>query len=784
MSKILYICLMAALIVGCKRDDTEIGYNSNEILPLEFSTNGTITRADAADGGTIEEFQFSLIAQSSTTGEPSGSAVYIYDSAYCSLTRAEGGLSVNGASYYLLIASPASEMVDMEGVTGYGYLVEREPTEGESPFYISDPIALKYSGIASYDTNDEGTVEYYYETPLGDVTLNQKRSQVEFKFKSNLGDDLRTVNTLRVKDVYNKGYAYHLDETGVVFSPTYPNDGEINDWNENDDLPKEFQSTTEYEAVIEDSPSYFISANYSASDIAYPTLVVGLENNGATKEVNIPLNIEMVPMHKYTYEINISSMELQVRVSQEGWDTDDVDGGTITEIKNFTVNIDTGEIEWAESKDDTIVDNTVADVVISKEVDFTDKDSNCFIINPEEGNNAYYIPISRIDDFWGNMNYSDAYFAGAYTLNNLGDNWEAVMLWHDFSGSDYELIGNVTFEQAVSSVTGEKCVKVVLPDGFDDPDNHCNICYVVRTKDTQTILWSWHLWITDYNPKDIIDGVIGDYTYDDQAAAYSLNGDTKNEVHRYQDKATESSTSVLNVWSTIYEEKFIMDRNIGARSADFEGYGSLKSTTVTAPGALFYQWGRKDPFPIYGIYVNGYRAESVEGPVSMREAVFHPYRQVYSSTGVWCSDANLQNYTYIWNDVSIRNTNYESGKSLFDPSPQEFCVPQRGVYNDFTGGTLVDETTNGYTFKFYNSYTTIYATAPYDRIYRDIAYFPCPGYRAYSATGYGAQGSAGYVWAASGTSDTVGAILRYYTTAVSNTTYYRSYSFQVRAIQE
>ncbi|MFI3292804.1 MAG: hypothetical protein SNI70_04705 [Rikenellaceae bacterium] len=778
MRKILYICLMAALVVGCKKDNAEIGYNSDEILPLEFSTNGTITRADGTEYETKEELQFSLITQSSTTGAPTASAAYYYDSAEDpSLTRVSDGLAANGNTYYLLIASPASEMVDMEGVTGYGYLVERE-----TPFYISDPIALLCTGVATYKPNDEGVTEYYYETLLDDVSLKQKRSQVEFKFKSNLEDDPRTVNTLRVKDVYDKAYAYYLDETGVVFSPTYPNDGEINDWVGDGVLPKKFKLTAEYEAVIEDSPSYFISANYSASGIAYPTLVVGLENNGATKEVNIPLNIEMVPMYKYTYEINISSMELQVKVSaKKGWETIDVNGGEITEIKKFTVNIDTENIQWDNENDEIIVDNTVAEVVINEEFDFTNKNSNCFIINPEEGCNAYYIPISRIDDFWGNMDYSDQYYANAYTLNNLGDNWEAVMLWHDFSGSDNELISNVTFEQAVSSEAEEKCVKVVLPDGFDDPDNHCNICYVVRTKDTQTILWSWHLWITDYNPKGIIDGIS---SHSSEAAAYSLNGDTKNEVHRYQDNDLTDASSTLNVWSTIYKDKFIMDRNIGARSADFEGYGSLKNTYVTAPGALFYQWGRKDPFPIYGIYVNGYKAESVSGPISIIDAVFHPYRHVYNIGGNWCSDDNLQNDTYIWNDLSIPNSGYQSGKSLFDPSPQDFCVPQRGVYNDFTGGALNDEVSNNYTFEFFNSYTEIYATAPYDRIYRDIAYFPCPGYRAYDDSGYGAQGSAGYVWCASGTSNTGGAILRYYTTTVSNTNYYRSYSFEVRAIQE
>lgn len=71
-----------------------------------------------------------------------------------------------------------------------------------------------------------------------------------------------------------------------------------------------------------------------------------------------------------------------------------------------------------------------------------------------------------------------------------------------------------------------------------------------------TILWSWHIWVTDYDPGtgETIGDVPGGKIYD-----ISADG---------------------GIW---------MDRDLGALSA--------MSGQVTAQGYA-YQWGRKDPFPM------------------------------------------------------------------------------------------------------------------------------------------------------------------------------------------
>lgn len=70
-------------------------------------------------------------------------------------------------------------------------------------------------------------------------------------------------------------------------------------------------------------------------------------------------------------------------------------------------------------------------------------------------------------------------------------------------------------------------------------------------------VWSWHIWVTDYNPES-------------SSQKYS-SGD------------------------------IFMDRNLGAVGTDY--------TKVTACG-LYYQWGRKDPFPYPASFTNNARPAS------------------------------------------------------------------------------------------------------------------------------------------------------------------------------
>ena len=83
---------------------------------------------------------------------------------------------------------------------------------------------------------------------------------------------------------------------------------------------------------------------------------------------------------------------------------------------------------------------------------------------------------------------------------------------------------------------------------------------------TGDILWSWHIWVTDYNP---------DPTGDE---------DVQNPVNKRKQKYVRGAATQLPM----------MDRNLGAVA----GYAKVPETELERSKAngFMYQWGRKDPF--------------------------------------------------------------------------------------------------------------------------------------------------------------------------------------------
>lgn len=179
---------------------------------------------------------------------------------------------------------------------------------------------------------------------------------------------------------------------------------------------------------------------------------------------------------------------------------------------------------------------------------------------------------------------------------------------------------------------------------FTSGDVHGNALVTVED-DAGKILWSWHIWVTDYDPF---------------ADAPKLNGYS---------------------WMT---------RNLGALTDDFDDPGTVKG--------MVYQWGRKDPFPtpegwtdrgpitVYdaaGAVTECFASEEVAVADNLSNAVGHP-------TTYYSGKSNDGDFNYDWlaTDASGRNnllweTQADGGKTLFDPCPPGWRVPRgdswRGV---------------------------------------------------------------------------------------------------------
>ena len=212
---------------------------------------------------------------------------------------------------------------------------------------------------------------------------------------------------------------------------------------------------------------------------------------------------------------------------------------------------------------------------------------------------------------------------------------------------------------------------------------------VIAAKDASgNILWSWHIWFTDQP----------------QSHVYNNNAGT------------------------------MMDRNLGATSATPGDVGAL---------GLLYQWGRKDPF---------LGSSSIDGFSLAKSTITWPSPvKSESSTGtIEYATAHPTTFiTYNWEnsdwyytgDSSTDNTRWttsESSKSIYDPCPSGWRVPDGGSNGIWSKAgfdtTTYDSTNKGMSFSISSPSTT---------------WYPASGYRSKDDGGLFVVGSIGYYWSAS-----------------------------------
>lgn len=336
-------------------------------------------------------------------------------------------------------------------------------------------------------------------------------------------------------------------------------------------------------------------------------------------------------------------------------------------------------------------------------------ESNCYIVNPLSGDvqQLHSVPITRINKFWDSVD-------GTIATDDQGrkeDNhvysttrWVAEVIWQDADRRLFDFCdksGNI-LSGDVYNGTGESDFHFKPREGARG-----NVLIGVReaTQNENNYLWSWHLWITDYNPNERTAG------WNEGQYAYSVaNG----EVHRY----------LGDYWETNCKDQYIMDRNLGAMSASPD---DLKKSR-----GLYYQYGRKDPFPysdtqLYDI--NGAPLSPHWNPPTndcfatvpaakfLYECIKKPFN-IYSSNGTTSSaDWIVGESPYkeaIWNNPSWT---LKTEKSLFDPCPPGWKVPNTNkIWRIFSDNMEL--------YKVENSFLNLYLNGSQSNT---IAYYPASG---------------------------------------------------------
>ena len=173
------------------------------------------------------------------------------------------------------------------------------------------------------------------------------------------------------------------------------------------------------------------------------------------------------------------------------------------------------------------------------------------------------------------------------------------------------------------------------------------------------------------------------------------------------------------------ESNYLMDRNLGALYSGHPTSGDGINTV-----GLFYEWGRKDPFPgpsswsASGVIST---AATVGGSFSSSERTSETgtveWTLAHPQTFLYCKSATDSDQDWLY---SHDNTLWAATKTIYDPCPAGYHVP--GYKDWYTCSATFDEsgTWFGADINYYGSSTS---------------WFPCGGYRF---TSDGANHAAGY----------------------------------------
>ena len=419
-------------------------------------------------------------------------------------------------------------------------------------------------------------------------------------------------------------------------------------------------------------------------------------------------------------------------------------------------------------------DNRVEDLSVTR-LD----DSNSYMINPSDGSAIrYVVPIeNRINTFWKSESgkLDDDWEAH---LIGQGQAWVAEVIWQDI---DRQVVRFIDEEGHTSNtyegLGDDRYFSFVTTDAAIG--NPCNVVIGVRRagadwdETEDGYMWSWHLWLTDYDPyEDVGQWIEGVYDY-------PVTGGSLQRYSSFDDIAGFAETHV-----------YIMDRNFGAKGYTREHGWALSAGNM-------YQFGRKDPFPttdhVYDI--TGAAAGTItrlSGVIPLYQTVVAPMsfiRQTIDGVYDWSSEDRYRSYD--WNDLLLTAIG-GNGKSFFDPCPPGWRLPPQQIWSDFGNLNVAHASNWVSTTPEDNAYSTsdtrfdagwlYYLNA--EEMSGDVTYYPGSGMRNYTTGNYGGSGN-GALWS-SRPSGTAGVYIYYDNSPTKYTlpsqSFYRYMGMPVRCI--
>lgn len=315
--------------------------------------------------------------------------------------------------------------------------------------------------------------------------------------------------------------------------------------------------------------------------------------------------------------------------------------------------------------------------------------ANCYIV---DGSNAAY----------ANKIFKFKAYKGKGTTG-VGKISSVEVLWQTWNNAETvtanSVIAAVDYDKQSANDYYEICFK--MPSTL-----HAGNALIAAKDSGDKVLWSWHIWVP----------------------------------------STTITSSTYGGISTAQ----MMDRNLGALVI---AEGDASTDIAVESCGLFYQWGRKDPFPGPGSLPGGYDATSakVYGSVGTRAATsyteIHKYPNYFVVTGADKTEADKD-----WS-TEHSSSLWGSSKNENDPCPPGWKLP---IFADSTGD-IWDSTVSSKTglagYLANPTHHWIRLGVDYDALKpttTGYVYFPYAGYRTQDDGGFAYAGERLHVWQAKG----------------------------------
>lgn len=315
--------------------------------------------------------------------------------------------------------------------------------------------------------------------------------------------------------------------------------------------------------------------------------------------------------------------------------------------------------------------------------------ANCYLVNApgsyslplvygnaikdgETNSSAYSTSVVSEDILSVMVNHLDADITDPYIYNNANCTpADATLIWQD----EENMVTGVSLSDDKKSLTFEVEAATIRQG---------NAIVAVRDESNR-IMWSWHIWVTDYKLSDV---------------------KTVTNAENIKYKMMLVNVGWCDVATTAYDARSVKVRFTQAETNATQVI-TLTQAAYTTPNTgnqVYFQFGRKDPmlgavpnasstFIDKSCYSDNYAFGLKEGQVTIGKSIQNPhsfYNYGVDTRSDWCSFICYNRWSADNKDKNIDNPVIV--KTIYDPSPVGFHLPAMKAYSGFTAG---GDTANG-----------------------------------------------------------------------------------------